>query len=125
MRTKILYNTLLSASICALITTIVGCKSAPTIDDMTVRMRETDEVKLVDMRSIMVNNLLKVDVSVNVKSTKKAITYRFQWLDKNKFRVYGDEAWKPIPIGSGQSGIIQGIAPGPAAVDFKLELSSD
>jgi hypothetical protein len=39
--------------------------------------------------------------------------------------VYGDEAWKPIPVGSGQSGVIQGIAPGPAAVDFKLELSSD
>jgi len=92
---------------------------------MTVRMRETDEVKLVDMRSIMVNNLLKVDVSVNVKSTKKLISYRFQWLDKNKFRVYGDEAWKPLPVGSGQSGVVQGIAPGPLAVDFKLELSSD
>jgi hypothetical protein len=39
--------------------------------------------------------------------------------------VYGDEAWKPIPVGSGQSGVIQVIAPGPAAVDFKLELSSD
>jgi uncharacterized protein YcfL len=110
---------------CLVVLIFVGCKSAPTIDEMTVRMRETDEVKLVDMRSIMVNNLLKVDVSVNVKSTKKAITYRFQWLDKNKFRVYGDEAWKPIPVGSGQSGVIQGIAPGPAAVDFKLELSSD
>jgi len=110
---------------CLVVSIFVGCKSAPTIDEMTVRMRETDEVKLVDMRSIMVNNLLKVDVSVNVKSTKKSITYRFHWLDKNKFRVYGDEAWKPIPVGSGQSGVIQGIAPGPAAVDFKLELSSD
>lgn len=120
-----LYKSFLSTALCIVVTTIVGCKSAPTIDEMTVRMRETDEVKLVDMRSIMVNNLLKVDVTVNVKSTKKAITYRFQWLDKNKFRVYGDEAWKPIPVGSGQSGVIQGIAPGPAAVDFRLELSSD
>jgi uncharacterized protein YcfL len=125
MKTKNLYKALLLTSICMVVATFVGCKSAPTIDEMTVRMRETDEVKLVDMRSIMVNNLLKVDVSVNVKSTKKSITYRFHWLDKNKFRVYGDEAWKPIPVGSGQSGVIQGIAPGPAAVDFKLELSSD
>jgi len=112
-------------SISVFISTFIGCKSAPTIDEMTIRMRETDEVKLVDMRSIMVNNLLKVDVSVNVKSTKKTITYRFHWLDKNKFHVYGDEAWKPLPVGSGQSGVIQGIAPGPSAVDFKLELSSD
>jgi uncharacterized protein YcfL len=125
MKTMNLYKALLLISIFLGITTFAGCKSAPTIDEMTVRMRETDEVKLVDMRSIMVNNLLKVDVSVIVKSTKKTITYRFQWLDKNKFRVYGDEAWKPIPVGSGQSGVIQGIAPGPAAIDFKLELSSD
>lgn len=125
MKIMNLYKSFLLTALCIVVTTIVGCKSAPTIDEMTVRMRETDEVKLVDMRSIMVNNLLKVDVTVNVKSTKKAITYRFQWLDKNKFRVYGDEAWKPIPVGSGQSGVIQGIAPGPAAVDFKLELSSD
>jgi len=79
MKTKNLYKALLLTSICMVITTFVGCKSAPTIDEMTVRMRETDEVKLVDMRSIMVNNLLKVDVSVNVKSTKKSITYRFHW----------------------------------------------
>jgi uncharacterized protein YcfL len=125
MKIMNLYKSFLLTALCIVVTTILGCKSAPTIDEMTVRMRETDEVKLVDMRSIMVNNLLKVDVTVNVKSTKKAITYRFQWLDKNKFRVYGDEAWKPIPVGSGQSGVIQGIAPGPAAVDFKLELSSD
>ena len=104
---------------------LTGCNSTPSMDEMTVRMRETDEVKLVDMRSILVNNLLKVDVSIHVKSTKKNISYRFLWLDKNKFRVYGDEAWKPLPVGSGQSGVIEGIAPGPNAVDFKLELSSD
>lgn len=125
MKIKNLCNKFVLISLSAFISTLIGCKSAPTIDEMTVRMRETDEVKLVDMRSIMVNNLLKVDVSVNVKSTRKLITYRFQWLDKNKFRVYGDEAWKPIPVGSGQSGVIQAIAPGPAAVDFRLELSSD
>jgi uncharacterized protein YcfL len=125
MTIKNLCNKYLLISLSVVIATFVGCKSAPTIDEMTVRMRETDEVKLVDMRSIMVNNLLKVDVTVNVKSTRKTITYRFHWLDKNKFHVYGDEAWKPLPVGSGQIGVIQGIAPGPAAVDFKLELSSD
>ena len=108
-----------------IISALVACKSTPSIEDMTVRMRDTDEVKLTDMRSIMVNNMLKVDVSVEVKSTKKNISYRFKWLDKNKFQVYGEEAWKPLTIGSGQMGIIQGIAPGPNATDFKLELTSE
>jgi uncharacterized protein YcfL len=104
---------------------LTGCKSTPYIEDMTTRMRNTEEVRITDMRSIMVNNTLKVDVSIAVKSTKRNILYRFKWLDKNKFQVYGDEAWKPLTVGSGQSGIIQGIAPGPTAVDFKFELSSD
>jgi len=104
---------------------ISACTSNPSIDDMTSRMRETDEVKVLDMRSILVNNQLKVDVSLQVKSTNKNISYRFAWYDKNKFQVYGAEAWKPLTIGSGQSGNIQAFAPGPAAASFKFELTSD
>lgn len=102
-----------------------ACKSTPTIDEMTVRMRNTEEVKILDMRSIKVNNLLKAEATIVVKSTKKSISYRFMWIDKNAFQVYGDEAWKPLPVGSGQSGVLIGIAPGPAAETFRLELSSD
>ena len=102
-----------------------ACKSTPTIDEMTVRMRNTEEVKILDLRSIKVNNLLKAEATIVVKSTKKSISYRFMWIDKNAFQVYGDEAWKPLPVGSGQSGVLIGIAPGPAAETFRLELSSD
>ena len=119
------FSNIIQLSLLMIISALVACKSTPSIEDMTVRMRDTDEVKLTDMRSIMVNNMLKVDVSVEVKSTKKNISYRFKWLDKNKFQVYGEEAWKPLTIGSGQMGIIQGIAPGPNATDFKLELTSE
>ena len=111
-------------SVCALMI-MVGCSSTPSIDDMTIRMRDTDDVKITDMRSIVANGLLRVDVTVQVKSTRKNISYRMRWLDKNQFQVYGEEAWKPITIGSGQSGVIHAVAPGPNATDFKLELSSD
>jgi uncharacterized protein YcfL len=109
----------------AFILLIVGCNSTPSIDDMTLRMRDTDEVKILDLRSVMVNNQLKVDATVQVKSTKKNISYRFAWFDKNKFQVYGTEAWKPLTIGSGQTGVLQSFAPGPSALTFKLELTSD
>lgn len=111
-------------SVCALMI-LAGCSSTPSIDDMTIRMRDTDDVKITDMRSIVANGLLRVDVTVQVKSTRKNISYRMRWLDKNQFQVYGEEAWKPITIGSGQSGVIHAVAPGPNATDFKLELSSD
>ena len=111
-------------SACALMI-MVGCSSTPSIDDMTIRMRDTDDVKITDMRSIVANGLLRVDATVQVKSTRKNISYRMRWLDKNQFQVYGEEAWKPITIGSGQSGVIHAVAPGPNATDFKLELSSD
>ena len=111
-------------SVCALMI-MVGCSSTPSIDEMTIRMRDTDDVKITDMRSIVANGLLRVDVTVQVKSTRKNISYRMRWLDKNQFQVYGEEAWKPLTIGSGQTGVIHAVAPGPNAANFKLELSSD
>lgn len=111
-------------NVCALLI-MVGCSSTPAIDDMVIRMRETDEVKVLDMRSIVASGLLRVDVTVQVKSTKKNVSYRILWLDKNKFQVYGAEAWKPLTVSSGQTGVIRSVAPGPNATDFKFELTSD
>ena len=104
---------------------MVGCTSTPSIDEMTIRMRDTEEVKINDMRSIIANGTLRVDVTVSVKSTRKNVSYRMRWLDKNQFQVYGEEAWKPLTIGSGQTGVIHAVAPGPNASNFKLELTSD
>ena len=120
----ILKSFIKTALLCAVVL-LSACNSTPTVDEMTVRMRNTDEVKILDMRSIKVNGLLKAEATIQVKSTKKNITYRFMWIDQNAFQVYGDEVWKPLPVGSGQSGVLVGIAPGPAAVNFRLELSSD
>lgn len=109
----------------AVIVGAVACSSTPTIDDMTVRMRDTDKVKITDMRSIVAGGLLTAQVSVHNKGAKKPVYYRFRWSNKSGMQIGGDEAWKPLTIGTDQSGVLTGIAPHPSVTDFKFELSSD
>jgi uncharacterized protein YcfL len=117
---------LLVAPILGVMTVVmVGCSSTPTIKEMTVRMRDTDDIKINDMRSIVANGMLTAQVTAENKGSKKAISYRFRWLNKNGLQVGGDEAWKPFTIGAGQVGLITGIAPHPSVTEFKFELSSD
>jgi len=84
-------------SACAL-TIMVGCSSTPSIDDMTIRMRDTDDVKITDMRSIVANGLLRVDVTVQVKSTRKNISYRMRWLDKTNSKSMAKKLGNPSPL---------------------------
>ena len=117
---------LLFAPILAVTTAVMlGCSSTPTIKEMTVRMRDTDDIKINDLRSIVANGMLTAQVTAENKGSKKPISYRFRWLNKNGLQVGGDEAWKPFTIGAGQVGLITGIAPHPSATDFKFELSSE
>lgn len=102
-----------------------GCSSTPSIKDMTVRMRDTDDIKITDMRSIMAGGLLNVQVAVDNRGASRPIVYRFRWMNANGMQVGGDEGWKPLTIGAGQSGFLTGIAPHPSVTDFKFELSSN
>jgi uncharacterized protein YcfL len=104
---------------------LVACSDIPTVKEMTVRMRDTADIKVLDMRSLISRGLLTAQVEVLNDGAKQNVAYRFKWLDKNKLQVGGDEAWKPITLKVGQRGTITGVAPTPAASDFKLELSSD
>ena len=117
---------LLIAPILSVITVVMpGCSSTPTIKEMTVRMRDTNDIKINDMRSIVANGMLTAQVTAENKGSKKPISYRFRWLNKNGLQVGGDEAWKPFTIGAGQVGLITGIAPHPSATEFKFELSAE
>jgi uncharacterized protein YcfL len=109
----------------AVIFGLLACSSTPTVDEMTARTRDTKDVKITDMRSIVAGGLLTAQVSIKNKGAKKPVYYRFLWKDKSGLQVGGDEAWKPMTIGTDQSGIISGIAPHPSATDFKFELTSD
>jgi uncharacterized protein YcfL len=104
---------------------LTACSSTPTVDEMTVRMRETSDIQITDMRSIVSHGLLTAQVSVTNKGADKPVYYRFRWLNQSGMQVGDGEAWKPLTIGEGQSGVLTGIAPHPSASDFKFELSSD
>jgi len=104
---------------------LFGCSSTPTVKEMTVRMRDTDDIKVTDMRSIVSSGLLTAQVTLENKGAKKPVTYRFRWINQNGLQIGGDEAWKPVTIRSGQVGLVTGIAPHPSATDFRFELTSD
>lgn len=103
---------------------LAACSSTPTIDEMSVRIGDNEDIKIVDMRSIVRNGLLNVQATISNQSKSDMLSYRFKWLGKNGMRVFDDEAWKPVTIAKGQSTDLVGIAPTPDAIDFKLELSA-
>lgn len=103
---------------------LVACSSTPTISEMSVRIGDTGDVKILDMRSIVRNGLLNAQATISNHSDSSLLSYRFKWLGKNGMRVFDDEAWKPITIAKGQSTDLIGIAPTPDAIDFKLELNT-
>ena len=102
---------------------LTACNSTPSIKEMSVRMGNTDNIEIVDMRSITRNGLLTAQVTIQNNSNSNMVSYRFKWIGKNEMSIYDDEAWKPITIGKGQTGNIIGIAPSPDAIDFRLELN--
>ena len=102
---------------------LFACSSTPSIKEMTVRMGDTGSIEITDLRSIVRNGLLTAQASLKNDSSSNLVAYRFKWLGKNGMAVFDDEAWKPITISKGQTVNVIGIAPTPAAIDFRIELN--
>jgi len=115
----------LTFAIGAIVCLISACNHTPSIKEMTIRMRNTDSIKITDMRSVVNNGTLVAQVTIINNDGVKPISYRFRWLSKNGLQVGGDDAWKPITVRGGQSGILTGVSPNPSVVDFKFELTSE
>lgn len=119
--------------------TLSGCNSTPPPlsekQQMTTRMGDTTAVEIVDMRSVIRNNLLTAQVTVKnwgpkpdkatgeVPTDNKLYGYRFKWLNANGMVVFSDEAWKPLSIARDQSADLVGIAPNPDATAFRFEIN--
>jgi uncharacterized protein YcfL len=103
---------------------VVSCSSVPTVKELTLRMGDTDNIEVVDMRSVVRNGILTVQAKIKNTKENSLISYRFNWFNKNGMKVFDDEAWKPLTIPKDHIREITGIAPTPEASDFKLELSS-
>ena len=101
---------------------VSSCSSNPSIKDMIVRMGDTDNIAVQEIRSTVRNGLLTAQVSITNDSNSSLIAYRFNF-NKNGMKIFDDEAWKPITLSKGQSTKLVGIAPTPDATDFKIELN--
>lgn len=109
--------------ICLAALTLAACSSTPSMKEMTIRMGDTDSIKILDMRSIERNGILTAQVTIQNDSKSNLVSYRFKWLGKNGMTVTDEEPWKPVTVGKGQSTVIMGIAPTPDATDFRFELN--
>ena len=102
----------------------VSCSSAPTIKELTIRMGDTDNIEIVDMRSVLRNGILTVQATIKNTKDHSLVSYRFNWFNKNGLKVIEDEAWKPLTIPKDHTREVIAIAPTADVSDFKLELSS-
>jgi len=102
----------------------VSCSSTPTIKELTIRMGDTDNIEIVDMRSVVRNGILTVQATIKNTKDNSLVSYRFNWFNKNGLKVIEDEAWKPLTIPKDHTREVIAIAPTADVSDFKLELSS-
>ena len=123
----------------AVLSTLSGCTTAPPPPSdkqlMTTRMGDTSAVEVIDMRSVIRNNILTAQVTVknwgpppNPKTGEKQpdsklYGYRFKWLNAGGMVVFTDEAWKPLTLTRDQSADLVGIAPTPDATAFRFEIN--
>lgn len=133
-------NRLLALSIFSL--SLVGCHTTPPSPPpptekqmMTTRMGDTGAIEVIDMRSVVRNNLLTAQVTVKnwgpapdpktgeAREDTRLYGYRFKWLNAGGMVVFSDETWKPLTITKGQSADLLGIAPTPDATAFRFEIN--
>ncbi|HWL16992.1 MAG TPA: YcfL family protein [Opitutus sp.] len=69
-------------------------------------------------------NLLKVQVAVeNMKSSTKALSYKFEWVDASGMSIDSpNETWKQVRIQPRETITLSTVSINPRAVDFVLKL---
>lgn len=107
-----------------LLAVVAACTTTSEVDRMTVRSGSTGDIKIIDLRSVERNGLLTAQATIVNKGNSKPVAYRFRWLSKDGAVVADEEAWKPLTISEGRTGVIEGIAPTSLAKDFRVELNS-
>lgn len=108
----------LSALLLALFLT--ACASS---SDKVTRLNASSDVKVIDLRSIEMNNLLNVQATLhNTSWSEDDIMYRFKWTDANGMAL-GDETWKPLKLYGDQKITVRGVAPSVNATHFNVEIT--
>lgn len=83
-------------------------------------------LQVFDLRSQVRNEVLVVQAEIhNHSSGDSQLYYRFRWVDSGGMQVGDGETWKPMVFLGRQTQFVKGIAPGPKAADFFLEMSAE
>ncbi len=83
------------------------------------------DLRVESLRSQRRNDVMVVQAEiVNTSGLSTRMYYRFRWLDADGMQVGDDAAWQPLTFLNRQNHVIKGVAYGPQATDFRLEMSA-
>lgn len=83
-------------------------------------------LQVIDLRSQRRGDVLVVQAQVaNLEIRDLRLYYRFRWTDSAGMLVGDGEVWKPMGFMGKQSQMLSGVAPGPQAADFNIEMSAE
>lgn len=99
---------------------------SPGIAAKLIVRGELQGLQVIDLRSQRKNDILVVQAEItNTDEKDFRLYYRFRWTDAAGMQVGDGEVWKPLVFLGKQSQLIKGIAYGPQATDFKIEMSAE
>jgi len=107
----------------------IGDTKVSSMDDLvkakTAMEGKRTTIQATEMRCTKAGDLMKIDANLNNdSSTVKRIAYKFRWIDREGMRAWEEETWKPLMLYNNSNLMINGVAPTPKAVDFRLILMS-
>ena len=109
---------------------LAGCATPPPPEpgsaaSKVVAMGKLKNIVVGAMRVARENGFMTVNVQLsNTLNSNKIFYYRFAWLGAEGFPIAEEEVWKSQMMYGAQTSFIQGIAPTPKAVDFRLEIKT-
>ena len=107
-----------------------GCATPPPPEpgsaaSKVVAMGPQKHIVVGAMRVARENGFMTVNVQLSTTLNSNKIFYsRFAWLGAEGFPIAEEEVWKSQMMYGAQTSFIQGIAPTPKAVDFRLEIKT-
>lgn len=104
----------------------VAPAATPGIAGKLIVRGDLHGLQAVDLRAQRRNDVLVVQAEVvNTDTQDLRLYYRFRWLDEGGMQVGDGEVWKPLIFLGKQSQMLRGVAYGPQATDFRIEMSAE
>ncbi|SAI42098.1 Predicted periplasmic lipoprotein [Bordetella ansorpii] len=83
-------------------------------------------LRVESLRSQRRNDVMVVQAEIlNTRHSNAQLYFRFRWLDADGMQQGDEQAWKPLTFLGLQNRYVTGVAGGPQAVDFRIEMSAE